>query len=113
MSAYTDGSNGINPNAYTAQLTVHVRKVTKYTGLKMAHLELALAYNIDIPTATTFITIPENFRPKVNIGVPLVYSNSGSQIGFGSLSITSTGLVTQGVTSSLRNMCVDAWYPTN
>ena len=113
MSAYTEGSNGINPNAYTGQVTVHVRRVIKYTGLKMAHLELVLAYNIDIPTATTFITIPENYRPKVNIGVPLMYSNSASQTGFGSLIITSTGLVTQGVTNSMRNMYVDAWYPTD
>lgn len=113
MSAYADGTNGLNPNAYTGQVTVHVRRVTKYTGLKMAHLELVLAYNIDIPANTTFATLSENFRPKANTTVPFAYSNSSSQIGFGGLYIGANGVIQQGNTGSMRNVYIDAWYPTN
>ncbi len=113
MSAYADGTNGLNQNVYTGQVTTHVRRVTKYTGLKMAHLELALAYNIDIPANTAFASVSENFRPKANTTVPFVYSNSSSQIGFGSLYIGANGAIQQGNTSSMRNVYVNAWYPTN
>lgn len=112
LKTYSDGSSGINPHAYTANVTVHVARVSKIPGLNMAHLELVLVYAANVPSNTTFVILPESYRPHVNYGIPMVFTNSGGTVGLGLLAVYSNGNIQQGMTSSMRNILVDAWYPT-
>lgn len=101
----------LNPHAYTAQCTVLINSVSCITGFKMAHIQLCVHYDINVPSNTTFTTIPQAFLPRFNVGVAAILLNGSGETATAMLSIDTNGNVKQGVTSGMRKVYCDSWYP--
>lgn len=111
---YESNASGINITVYTGQVTSIVVRVSKIPELKIAHLELALNYEINIPANTSFVLLPDGYRPKENWSIPCMLINASSSTPFMAAAFLRTdGNITQGATGQMRNILVDAWYPTN
>lgn len=111
---YESNASGININVYTSQVTSIVARVSKIPELKIVHLELALNYAISIPANTSFVLLPDGYRPKENWSIPCMLTNASSSTPFMAAAFLRTdGNITQGATGQMRNFMVDVWYPTN
>ena len=107
INSSTSGTLGTT--TYTAQYTYNIRKATKYAD-KRVHVELTVAFDINIPTGRALATVPTGFRPSVTKTVPAIIVTEDTTVITGIVSIATDGTIVQNHTGYARKIYVDAWY---
>lgn len=97
-------------SGYTQQVTYHKRAITKYNGNRV-HIELSCSFEIDIPTGTSIVTVPNGYRPSQNVTIPAIMKTDSGAIMCSIFTINaSSGMITQGDTGHMRSCYMDGWY---